>query len=351
MQQGAKLNMLVVCRDEEYIKSIEYRLAEALAEKVDVSFISDYESLKVYNAQPKDIDILMIEEELYEEVISRQDCKSVYLLVDDENIVNRQENAGNSNFVYKYSSIRVIIDKIGGTLLQQRENTTNMNTKLISVYSPIGGSGKTTVAVGLANQLGMKQYKVLYINTEPLSDYRLILNEAEYMPEQVGYQCGMQEEKAAEEMLKHVKKKEFEYFLPWKRMLPAYGIDAKQLMKIATYIQKKNIYDHIVIELSGEIQEEKLNFLYESDRVVLVAKQDKKTVEKLKQFMGNVVEWKGLGVIVCNFYDAVKENFLIEAQGKLKYSICEYIDSMNEEPELQMMTDLHILEKTALAVS
>lgn len=351
MHQGAKLNMLVVCLDEKYLKSIEYRLAEELAERVDISFISDNECLKAYNAQPKDIDILMIEENLYQEVISRQNCKNVYLLVDDENNINRQEKAGNRNVVYKYSSIRVIIDKIDGNLLQQRKSTTNMNTTLVSVYSPVGGSGKTTVSVGLANQLGMKGYKVLYINTESLSDYRLILDETEYMPDQVGYQCGMQVERAAEAMLKHVKKNEFEFFPPWKRMLPAYGITTQQLLNIATYIQKKNIYDHIVVELSGEIQEEKLNFLYQSDRVVLVAKQDKKTVEKLKQFMANVVEWKGLGVIVCNFYDATQTNFLTEGQSKLRYTICEYIDRMNEEPELQIMANKHILEKTALAVS
>ena len=41
MQQGTKLNMLVVCQDEKYLKSIEYRLAEALADKVDISYISD----------------------------------------------------------------------------------------------------------------------------------------------------------------------------------------------------------------------------------------------------------------------------------------------------------------------
>lgn len=351
MQPGIKLNMLVVCQDEEYLKSIEYKLAEALSEKTNISYISDYECLKIYNTQPKDIDILLIEEELYKEVISRQNCKSVYLLLEDQNKVERQESIGNNNVVYKYSSIRVIIDKIDGNLLQHTKNVSNANTKIVSVYSPIGGSGKTTVAVGLANQLGMKGYKVLYISTEALSDFRFILNETEYMPEQMGYKCSTQEEKAAEELLMHVKKSGFEFLLPWKRMLPAYGIKPQQLMKIATYIQKKNIYDHIVVELSSEIQEEKLNFLNESDRVVLVTKQDKKSVEKLKQFMTNVVEWNGMGLIVCNFYENEKENFLVGEQDILRYTVCEYVEKMMEEPQLQRMADMHVLEKTAVAVS
>lgn len=248
MKQSPGLKMLVVCQDEEYLKSIEYRLAQALADKADISYISDYECLKEYNAQPKDIDILLIEEKLYQEVIKRQNCRNVYLLVEDEKKADRQE-------------------------------------------------------------------------------------------------------KAAEELLKNVKKSEFEYFPAWKRMLPAYGITTEHLLKIAACIQKKNLYDYMIVELSCEVQETKLNFLYQSDRVVLVTKQDRKTVEKLKQFMTDVVEWKGLGILVCNFYDSLQENCLTEERGKLRYTVCEYIEKLDTAPELQTLTNMHILEKTAMAVS
>lgn len=342
--------MLVVCQDEHYLKSIEYKLTEALSDKADIAYISDYACLQIYNAQPKDIDILLIEEKLYAEMINRQNCRNVYLLVEDENRADRQEELGNKNIIYKYSSIRVIIDKIDSKLLQNRQNTTQVNTKLISVYSPMGGSGKTTVSVALANRLGIKGYKVLYLSAEALQDYQTLLEEEEYMPEQVGHRCAIHIESAAEEMLKFLKRREFEYFPAWKRILPAYGINTEHLLRIATYIQKKNIYDYIVVELSSELQEAKLNFLNQSDRVVIVMRQDKKAVNKLKQFMENIVEWKGLGVIVCNFYDAEQTNFLAENQEKLKYTVCEYIKKVNTDITLQTITDTHMLEKTAMAV-
>lgn len=356
MQQTSKLNMLVVCQDEQYLKSIEYRLAQALVDKVDISYISDYECLKIYNTQPKDIDILLIDESLYKEVISRQNCKNIYLLVEDENKADRQNEVGNNNIIYKYSSIRVIIDKIDSKLLQNRQNTSQASSKVVTVYSPIGGCGKTTVAIGLAYQLGMKGYKVLYLGTESLQDYQKIVGETEYMPEHIGYQCNMQISRAAEEMLKHVKKCEFEYFPAWKRMLPAYGIKIEHLLEVATYIQKKNVYDYIVVELSCEVYEAKLNFMYQSDRIVLVVKQDEESVGKLKQFLSNIVEWKGMGVIVCNFYDNDNEDYLMKSQGKLRYSVCECINKFDSEKfmtnnKLKSIDDLHILEKTAMVVS
>lgn len=350
MQLNKKLNVVVVCQDDKYLKSIEYRLSEALAEKANITYISEQDSLKKYNAQPKDIDILLIDEISYKEVISRQNCKNVYLLIEDERIADIHEKEGNNNVIYKYSSIRSIIDKIDSKLLKDRQNTGKMSTKIVSVYSPAGGCGKTTISLGLAMQLGIKGYKVLYISTEAIQDYQEILDEHDCMPEQIGYLCNNQLERAAEEMLKYVKRSEFEYFPAFKRMAPAYGVKTEHLLKIASYIKNKNIYDYIVVELSCEVEEQKLNFIYQSEGVVLVMKQDEMIVRKLEKFLSNIVEWKGQSVIVCNFYDEMKMDYLTQNKSKLRYVVCEHIENMDSKPRLSKLAADHILEKTAVAI-
>lgn len=342
--------MLVVCCDDSYLETIEYKLVEALIDKVDISFISDYECLKQYNTHPKQIDILLIEETYFQEVMNKQNCKNVYILVENENIAQMQEKQGNLNIIYKYSSIRVIIDKIDSSLLQKRHDQGRMNTKIISVYSPIGGSGKTTIAVGLANKLGTKGYKVLYISTEMLQDYQYLLEETDYMPEKIGYLCNIQIEQAMESMLSFIKRREFEYFLPWKRMPATYGIRTEHLLQIAKLIQKRNIYDYIVVEVSSEIQEQKLNFLHQSEGVVFVTTQKENEVKRLQKMMDNLIAGNGQGVIVCNQFEQVKANYLEQYKDTLRYAICEYIEKYDDMSDIVTMLDSQVLEKTAMAV-
>lgn len=350
MTQKQKKNMVIVCCDEEYLKSIEYHLAKALCDKVDLCFITNKECLCEFNKSPKDIDILFIENELYQEVAVIQNCKQIFLLVEQENLVNANKIQENITPVYKYSSVRSMIDVLAQSLVLDRQQNVNESTRIISIYSPNGGCGKTTVALGLASVIGKRGYKTLYISTDMEQDYQFLLEDAVYMPDQIGYQCKMQLEQAAELMLQNAKNREFVYFPAWKRILPAYGIEGKHMLSLATLLQKKNIYDYIVVELTCEMQEDKMKFLNQSDSVVMVTKQDKQSVSRLQKFLDNIVEWQGQAVIVNNFYQNTKPNYLEMFQGNHKYTVCENIEMMQQEPVLQELLQMNKLEMTATAI-
>jgi cellulose biosynthesis protein BcsQ len=56
-----------------------------------------------------------------------------------------------------------------------RESACRAETKIISVYSASGGTGKTTVALNLAKQLSIMRYRVFYLNLEGLSGLSALL--------------------------------------------------------------------------------------------------------------------------------------------------------------------------------
>ena len=70
----------------------------------------------------------------------------------------------------------------------------------------------------------------------------------------------------------------------------------------------------------------------------------------MEKFLSNVVEWKGQSIIVCNFYDDTKVDYLIQNKSKLKYVLCEYIPNMGEELKTSKIVNAHILEKTSVAI-
>lgn len=350
MIQTQKKYMVIVCCDEEYLKSIEYHLAKALCDKVELCFITSKECLQEFNQSPKDIDILFIENSLYQEVINIQNCKQVFVLTEQESAVNTSKTQENITPIYKYSSVRSMIDVLSHSLLLDRQQNINETTKLVSVYSPNGGCGKTTIALGLASVLGKKGYKTLFISTDMEQDYQFVLEDTVFMPDPIGYQCKIQPEQAAELMLQHAQNREFVYFPAWKRILPAYGIETKHMLALADLLQKKNIYDYIVVELTCEMQEEKINFLNQSDRVVIVTRQDRQSVSRLQKFLENIVEWQGQTVIVNNFYQDARPNYLETFQENHKYTVCENIGIMEQGSALQELLEKHMLEMTATAI-
>ncbi|QGS68934.1 AAA family ATPase [Oceanobacillus sp. 143] len=55
-------------------------------------------------------------------------------------------------------------------------------TKVLSVYSPVGGAGKTTIAVNLSKQLALNNAKVFYLNLELINTTSLYFSSSEDNP-------------------------------------------------------------------------------------------------------------------------------------------------------------------------
>lgn len=344
-----KKDLVFVCFDDEYNKSIECHLALALSNKVNIIFISNEQALQIFNETPKNIDFLFVDSRLFQEVVNRQNCKEVFILTEQEDVSANLE-VENCKYIYKYSSVRSMIDALGNSLLTSKLGSVNDSTKTVTVFSPEGGNGKTTIAIGLAMQLGLRGYKTLFISTDMLQDYQYMLDEYMLMPDEIGYQYSIQPESVVDYLLTNSKKKEFTYFPAWKRMLTSYGIDIAHIVKVIQTIKDRNIFDYIIVDMSSEIRQEKLNFLNQSDRVVLVAKQDIKSVYRLQKLAECMVESSGETVIVQNFYSENAEDFLSPYRTNMKYAVCEKIMRMDAESILLNLQRNHILEKTATAI-
>lgn len=82
--------------------------------------------------------------------------------------VNKYQKFSNviSEILIAYGKVTGRSARVGGGTHQ---------SKVIGVYSPVGGSGKTTVALMLAYQLGLRQKKVFYQNYERLNSSLRVL--------------------------------------------------------------------------------------------------------------------------------------------------------------------------------
>ena len=85
------------------------------------------------------------------------------------------------NFIFKYTSIKEIFNEITGksadVLNLKREY--KQETEVVLFYSASGGTGKTTLAIGVAASLTKNYKRVLYVNAARLqSFYHFLENKA-----------------------------------------------------------------------------------------------------------------------------------------------------------------------------
>ena len=119
------------------------------------------------HASPQKADILVVSEELYDTSLQRHNISNIFLMT--EQYEENQTAELNVNRIFKYTSIKEIFNEITGksasALKIQKER---QEPKIVLVYSACGGTGKTTIALGIAAALTQNYKKVLYINAARL---------------------------------------------------------------------------------------------------------------------------------------------------------------------------------------
>jgi cellulose biosynthesis protein BcsQ len=161
------IKLIIAEENQSYIKGLTLYLQEEYGQAFEIICFTQAEILIDYLSKHEAADILLINPVLLTENISTKYIRSVVLLV--ESVDNEKENS-----IYKYQKA----DQIAKQLLTLYDKNTNCGSKifrncskckLISVYSPSGAAGKTTVAYNLAIQYAMQAKKVLYISLESYS--------------------------------------------------------------------------------------------------------------------------------------------------------------------------------------
>lgn len=338
--------IVIVCLDEEYIQSLEYKLTEAFGADNRVEFITDYEYFRDFLGSFQEIDLLLVQEDLYREAVAGQSLKEVYLLTENEDKAGLEK--GGQRYIYKYSSIRKMLDVMDAHFQDRPGAGGQENTKLVSVYSVNGGSGKTTVSVGIAAALAADGFKVLYMNSECFQDYRLLLGDRDVMPNEIGYRYALDSERIFQEMSAYMKQDAFEYFPPFRKPLASYQITPEAIFKQVEEICKQKKYDYLILELSSEMNQKKMEILKKSARIVLVTLQHAHAVEKLQLLTDELTELPGQCVLLCNRFDAGKEDCLKDSSAAKRYEISEYVTE--QEVSLQDIRRKQLFKRTAVAI-
>ncbi len=333
----SKLHIVIADPDEAFVDGLLRYLLTNHAERFEVSSFTEKTYLYHYlsSGQAK-ADMLLIHPRLLDEKVPWEGIKTV-LLEEEE---SEDTNTPKGLKIAKYQCGDQFVNRI--MELYSQENLRGLppwigqqKTKTIVVYSPAGGVGKTTVAMGLCIQAAWEGKSVFYLNLEDLASTELYLA-GEHEQSLSNVLLYLREEKKnlarkIEEAKTTDPQYKIHYFQPPANVLDYHEDLSGELRKLVKELVAVKQYDRIIIDLSSSLHSNNLAMLEACDEVLVVCTPDMTVSVKIKLLLNEleaITCRSGLNILektsfLLNKYEplaslTVENQYYIAAQGLLK---------------------------------
>lgn len=266
----AKLNIVILDNDRIFMEKTSNYLINK-TQKFTVSVFSDLERFKEFISNKKQ-DIILFSEDYLEE-IEKYKTDAIKIIMAETLISESQEYAS----VKKYQKIDIFVrdilfiyaEKTGDSSYIQSDDVEN---KLISVYSPVGGSGKTTLAILLAKALALSGENVLYLNFERVSSMAGIFNNNSInnMTE-IFLTAKMNKKNIAAKILANMLQNQISkiyYINPAESSSEYAQVTDEEIMEIINAAESLDEISYVIIDFVGEFNKRVFDVLQKSRKIV-----------------------------------------------------------------------------------
>ncbi len=250
-------------------------------------------------------DILLVTPEIYTEKLATYDVRTIILLLEDE----QERLVYGTSSIYKYQSItnieKYILEEDTKNSTTARPKSHYAGTKIISVYSPIGGVGKTTVAVSLAMQYARLGRRVFYLNLEEIAS-----TESYFRVSENNSLTKVLESLAMEQTvdLNEIKQMDDEYnigyFSPLKQLADNSLITVEKLIMLLHRLKEFDMYDILIIDTNSRMSDITKCLLGECSEIVFVGASTENASLKMAKWLAEAQEVVKKAFIIYNNVDS-----------------------------------------------
>lgn len=285
----AKINIVMADSDELYLNKITNYLLEKASDFEICSFTSKESMIKFITDKGNKIDVIAFSEDLLNDAISAANISVKILLTDgsytdikDFEILNKYQKA--EKFV---NDIRMIYaDKTGHI---EAVKTGNKNTKIVGVYSPVGGCGKTTISIALAMAIAKRGNRVFYFNCEVINSTTDLFNNAPSGNMSEVYLA--MKTKGANAELKIIANKyedpttNITYINPAESTLELNELSISELKSLTEILGKISQFDVVIVDFDSSFDERKMEILSVCDDILMPFSPDLLSINKMSVLM------------------------------------------------------------------
>ena len=299
------ISIAVADLNREYVE----RLTEVLQQNGDlnISIFTSAERL-MSSLEKERYDVVLFDPDLSDTKLYFSNVKLAICLYSEE-AVNKNMYSDVEN-IHKYQRIsniyKEILKKYADKAGYSADFGNSRRTKVQAVYSPIGGAGKTIISLAIASKLVEFGKNVLYVSTEPLSSSSVVYP---YSEEGNTALIETLNSGASFEMkLKGIAKQGFNgvsYIEGFERIADYADVNYQEIKDVLSNIKKTGIYDHVIVDMSSNIDQITRAVWEESDDIIVVCRDGNFASKKLSLFanQGMVLESKQKFLKIDNMAD------------------------------------------------
>jgi len=271
-----KPRVILADRDENYISPLLMKFIEELQDGIELEVITDEQYFNELFAKPQSAGILIISEDLYDRNILKHDIRNIFILTEEQ---TEDQDLGVVKKIFKYSSLKEIFSKIMAASSQLKiDNVKPKDTSVILVYSASGGTGKTTIALGISMCMAQNFKRVLYVSADRLSTFQYYLEDRTPLPQNVYAGIAQGRSNMYYSIKPFIRNERFDYIPPFGASLSSLNVDYGFYENVIRAAAESKDYDVIVVDTDQVLDAAKSKLVALSEKVLIVTGKTRESI-------------------------------------------------------------------------
>ncbi len=292
------MKVLILDRDVEYVKRLEFYLGQYAAEMQILNFDSA-EKMRSYMDQ-KDFDVVLCGET--DVINSIEELEIPVAGIPFAWLSKKNERVNNEQTIFKYQSVKLIYEQLCDLYESVYRNKVNRHndsegmqekrseTAVITFFPVHGGAGSSVMALSCAQKFS-ESSNVLYLNLEEFSSEGYLKAEnSRTFSDIIAELKGKYSDESLEKVIESVRCNDENinsdrlYFIKGCRnAVDISFITSKMIEKLISVLRSSGNYDYIIIDASMVLSEMTASLIRESDKLVFTTDASEDSEQKLKK--------------------------------------------------------------------
>ncbi|MDQ0087299.1 cellulose biosynthesis protein BcsQ [Paenibacillus anaericanus] len=292
------IRLVLAVRDEQYIEPfLHYVLCSDFQRRLVVTAFSRQDAFLRYMEESGDLVHIVLAEPYFIGDKSSQDARQIPWICLGEEGVEKHFIGKLPKYQPLHSLLSAVLDLYRGG--GQARIPTEGNCSVIGVYSALGGSGKTTVALNMAKQLAMQGKRMFYLNLETVNAGLLFQGETRAGSQRAGLARLLYDLKGDEQRQQTVMPSVSTYALkhsilqsdtfgPVDNLNEILEMEEQDTIKLMDYIADSGLYDAVIVDTDSSPNSRSRAVMERSDKLVWLLTDDWSGMQKTELWLAHL---------------------------------------------------------------